>query len=45
MIDGMPKPGWQSNDGSVVLYCADCLDILPRLPAQGTLALGGDDAG
>lgn len=25
-------PDWQSVDGSVQLYCGDCLDILPHLP-------------
>lgn len=29
----MPEPDWQSDDGSVVLYCADCRDILPKLEA------------
>src|SRR5690606_2945218 len=27
-----PQPDWQSDDGSVRLYCGDCLDILPQLP-------------
>lgn len=27
----MIKPGWESDDGSVVLYCADCRDVLPTL--------------
>jgi DNA modification methylase len=25
-------PDWQSDDGKVRLYCADCMDILPQLP-------------
>jgi len=28
----MRTPDWQSDDGSVTLYCGDCLDILPTLP-------------
>lgn len=32
MSDGLPQPDWQSDDGSVRLYCADCLTILPLLP-------------
>jgi len=28
----LPAPDWQSDDGSVSLYCADCLTILPLLP-------------
>jgi len=28
----MPTPDWKSDDGSVLLYCADCLEILPKLP-------------
>jgi DNA modification methylase len=28
----MPTPDWQSDDGKVRLYCADCMDILPQLP-------------
>ena len=31
MIDTLPTPDWQSDDGSVALYCADCLTILPQL--------------
>lgn len=30
--DNMPKPDWQSDDGSVILYCGDCLELLPKLP-------------
>lgn len=30
--DNMPEPTWRSKDGSVLLYHADCLDILPQLP-------------
>ena len=34
MIDlGDLKPDWQSDDGNVVLFNADCLDVLPQLPA------------
>lgn len=32
MTDGLPHPDWQSDDGAVTLYCADCLKILPLLP-------------
>lgn len=32
MIDGLPKPDWRSDCGSVALYCGDCLEILPKLP-------------
>jgi len=28
----LPKPDYVSRDGSVVMYCGDCLDILPKLP-------------
>jgi DNA modification methylase len=28
----MPTPDWQSDDGKVQLYCADCMDILPQIP-------------
>lgn len=31
-LSNMPKPDYVSPDGSVVLYCADCLTILPQLP-------------
>src|SRR3990167_8337327 len=24
-------PDWQTEDGSVRLYCADCLDVLPEM--------------
>ena len=30
--DDMPNPDWQSDDGSVILYCGDCLELLPKLP-------------
>jgi site-specific DNA-methyltransferase (adenine-specific)/modification methylase len=33
--DALPTPDWQTEDGSVVLYNADCLDILPQLPEWG----------
>jgi site-specific DNA-methyltransferase (adenine-specific) len=26
-----PTPDWQTSDGSIQLYCGDCLDILPKL--------------
>jgi site-specific DNA-methyltransferase (adenine-specific) len=32
-MSNLPAPDWQSDDGSVSLYCADCLTILPLLPA------------
>jgi DNA modification methylase len=25
------KPTWETNDGAIRLYCADCLDVLPTL--------------
>ena len=28
----MRDPDWQSDDGTVALYCGDCLEILPELP-------------
>ncbi len=31
MNTAAPTPDWQSADGSVQLYCADCREILPRL--------------
>ena len=38
-LDQQPvKPTWQTDNGSVQLYCADCLDVLP------TLAAGSVDA-
>ncbi len=27
----MIQPTWESDDGNVKLYCADCLDVLPQL--------------
>ena len=27
------KPTWETNDGAIRLYCADCLDVLPTLEA------------
>ena len=27
----MSSPDWQSDDGTVQLYCADCMDVLPDL--------------
>jgi DNA modification methylase len=32
------QPTWQTDDGAIRLYCADCLDVLP------TLAAGSVDA-
>lgn len=32
-MSDLPRPDWQSDDGSVVLYCADCREILPKLAA------------
>lgn len=29
---GLPEPDYISDDGSVVLYCGDCMDYLPKLP-------------
>jgi site-specific DNA-methyltransferase (adenine-specific)/modification methylase len=29
---GLPEPDYISDDGSVVLYCGDCMDVLPKLP-------------
>lgn len=31
-----PTPDWETPDGSIRLYCGDCLDILPTLP-EGTV--------
>lgn len=33
MIDGLPKPDWQTDDGAVRLYRGDCLELLPKLPS------------
>lgn len=33
MIDGLPTPDWQTDDGAVVLYRGDCLELLPKLPS------------
>ena len=30
------KPTWQTADGSIRLYCADAMDVLPRIPG-GTI--------
>ena len=29
----LPPADWVSDDGTIRLHCADCLDILPQLPA------------
>ena len=36
MADTMPQPDWQSEDGSIQLFCADCLNLLPKL-ADGSV--------
>lgn len=28
----LPAPDYRSDDGSVLLYCRDCMEILPQLP-------------
>jgi site-specific DNA-methyltransferase (adenine-specific) len=33
MIDRLPTPDWQSECGSVALYCMDCLTLLQELPS------------
>ena len=33
MTDNLPQPDWRSECGNYVLYCGDCLEILPKLPA------------
>lgn len=33
------EPTWSSEDGNVILYHGDCLDILPTLPAQSVDAI------
>jgi DNA modification methylase len=38
----LPAPDWQSDDGTVSLYCADCLTILPLLPAGSVDAIVTD---
>jgi len=35
-------PTWQTNDGSVQLYCGDCLDVLPTLEAGSVDAVVTD---
>jgi DNA modification methylase len=32
-LSKLPKPDWQTADGRVVLYNADCMAILPQLPS------------
>lgn len=48
----MVEPYWQSDDGRYVLYCADCMDVLPQLegvdlvltdPPYGIRKAGWDD--
>ena len=36
------KPTWRTADGSVQLYCADCLDVLPTLEAGSVDAVVTD---
>ena len=36
------KPDWVSEDGAVQLYCRDCLDVLPTLPAGSVDAVVTD---
>ena len=31
-MSDLPAPDWRSADGTVELWCADCLDLLPLLP-------------
>ena len=43
----MRPPDWQTEDGSIRLFCGDCLDILPELEpppkiVQRSLLDGGD---
>lgn len=38
----LPAPYWQSPDGAHVLYCADCLDILPLLEPGSVDAVVAD---
>ena len=38
----LPDPDWQSDDGSVRLYCADCIDILPLIPDKSIDAVVTD---
>jgi DNA modification methylase len=38
-MSDLPQPDWQSDDGSVSLYCADCLNILTQLPAASVDAV------
>ena len=36
------KPTWETNDGAIRLYCADCLDVLPTLEAGSVDAVVTD---
>ena len=38
----LPKPYWQSTDGGAVLYCGDCMEILPLLDAGSVDAVVED---
>lgn len=38
----LPKPYWQSSDGGAVLYCGDCLELLPLLDAGSVDAVVTD---
>lgn len=42
MTNQFPQPDWQTPDGAAVLYCGDCLDILPTLPAGSVDAVVTD---
>jgi len=36
------QPTWQTDDGAIRLYCADCLDVLPTLEAGSVDAVIAD---
>lgn len=38
----MRQPDWQTADGSIRLYCGDCLDLLPQLEAGSVGAIVTD---
>ena len=42
MIDGLPKPDWQSECGTAALYCGDCLELLPLMPDGSVAAVVTD---
>ena len=39
---GMIQPTWETDDGVIRLYCADCLDVLPTLEAGSVGAVVTD---